>query len=131
MCLSVHYLVSQGANPDLSDKNGYTSRDIPMSLLAHNRHGVPVIQPQVLAAIEAGMVERGKMKKNVKRNAVERALVRFKSEREKKNTQRDRLERRSIHPVLILLFDLSLLSSLSFPSLFLPFFSPPGVPSVF
>jgi hypothetical protein len=50
-----------------------------MSLLAHNRHGVPVIQPQVLAAIEAGLADKGKQKKNVKRNAVEKSLIRFKS----------------------------------------------------
>lgn len=75
----VHYLVSQGANPDLEDSSGHSARTIPMSSLAHNRFGIPIIQPQVLAAIEEGMKERGKEKKNVKRNAVERSLIRFKS----------------------------------------------------
>lgn len=85
----MHYLVSRGANPDLRDKDGRSARDIPMSLLAQNRFGTPVVQPQVLAAIEAGSRDYvknvahpthhgGRGGKNVKRSAVERALVRFK-----------------------------------------------------
>lgn len=85
----MHYLVSRGANPDLRDKDGRSARDIPMSLLAQNRFGTPVVQPQVLAAIEAGSRDYVKNVahpthhgarggKNVKRSAVERALVRFK-----------------------------------------------------
>ena len=85
----MHYLVSRGANPDLRDKDGRSARDIPMSLLAQNRFGTPVVQPQVLAAIEAGSKDYVKNvahpthhgargSRNVKRSAVERALVRFK-----------------------------------------------------
>ena len=89
----VHYLVSKGASPDHRDLLGRCSRDIPLSLLAHNRFGTPVVQPQVLAAVEAGLADWERTKadraagveahlagatRNVKRAAVERAVVRFK-----------------------------------------------------
>lgn len=74
----VHYLVSKGASPDTPAHSGHTARDMPMSLLAHNRFGVPVVQPQILAAIEEGTKDRSKVQRNVKRHAVEKALIRFK-----------------------------------------------------
>lgn len=86
---SVHYLVSKGADPDLptgsslstsvgSSIGGVCARSIPLSLLAHNRFGSAVVQPQILSAIEAGLADRDKQRKNVKRNAVERSVMRFK-----------------------------------------------------
>jgi len=75
----VHYLVSKGADPDIKDEAGHTARNIPMSLLAHSRHGTPVVQPQILAAIDKGIADRNKpADRNIKRAAVEKSLIRFK-----------------------------------------------------
>jgi len=102
----VHYLVSKGCSPELEDHQGRSARTIPLSLLAQNRFGTPIVQPQVIAAIEEGLKhflkeeeerkahaamiqaeedgdldERARMmmpRPNRKRKAVEKALVRFK-----------------------------------------------------
>lgn len=74
----IHYLVSKGADPEVTDHQGQTARTIPLSLLTHTRFGVPVSQAQVLGAIESGLADRLKRKPTSKRAALERAILRFK-----------------------------------------------------